>query len=293
MKLAFAADAAFRPAADDAHLALQRACTALWVATLSLMTAFMHNNAPAHRCLIARKIAKNLTMLHEEEQVFTVECRMIFSNLAQRWTAKADQLALQDERPRGGIRQPVPAPDRLRSVELVRARLHASRTASDVVALRRFANCWNQSRSFHVVNQFHQRRGRKAVQEAGAGRRRQCIRAEQRRGPQCQGRRCHPGLCRAAEAGHREPGREIRRRQRQGDDQRHRPLAGGCRESSAVLRQRGERGIGGQPTRGAAGCRRPRSSTTWPRATPCRPSRRSTTATPTSTTPSSRPTARC
>lgn len=107
MKLAFAADAAFRPAADEAHLALQRACTALWVATLSLMTAFMHNNAPAHRCLIARKIAKNLNMLHEEEQVFTVECRMIFSNLAQRWTAKADQLALQDERPRGGIRQPV------------------------------------------------------------------------------------------------------------------------------------------------------------------------------------------
>ena len=107
MKLASAADAAFHPAADDdARLALQRACTALWVATLSLMTAFMHNTAPAHRYLIARKIAKNLAMLHEEEQVFTAECRMIFSNLAQRWTAKADQLALQDERPRGGIGQP-------------------------------------------------------------------------------------------------------------------------------------------------------------------------------------------
>lgn len=93
-----------RPAAaNDDHIALQRACMALWVATLSLMTAFMHNNAPAHRYLIARKIAKNLSMLHREEQVFTTECRMIFNNLAQRWTAKADQLAHQDDQPRGGV----------------------------------------------------------------------------------------------------------------------------------------------------------------------------------------------
>src|SRR5512140_1584043 len=89
-------------AANGDRIALQRACTALWVATLSLMTAFMHNNAPAHRYLIARKIAKNLAMLHREEQVFTRECRMIFANLAQRWTAKADQLAHQEDRPRGG-----------------------------------------------------------------------------------------------------------------------------------------------------------------------------------------------
>ncbi len=90
-------------ASNDDRIALQRACTALWVATLSLMTAFMHNNAPAHRYLIARKIAKNLSMLQREELVFTAECRMIFSNLAQRWTAKADQMAHQDEQPRGGI----------------------------------------------------------------------------------------------------------------------------------------------------------------------------------------------
>ena len=90
-------------AANDDRIALQRACTALWVATLSLMTAFMHNAAPAHRYLIARKIAKNLSMLHREESVFTAECRMIFSNLAQRWSAKAEQLALQDDQPRGGI----------------------------------------------------------------------------------------------------------------------------------------------------------------------------------------------
>lgn len=74
-------------------LALSRACTALWVATLSLMTAFMHNTAPAHRLLIARKIARNLATLQQEDRVFTAECRMIFANLAQRWSAKAEQLA--------------------------------------------------------------------------------------------------------------------------------------------------------------------------------------------------------
>ena len=95
------------PAADAAPndheiLALTRACTALWVATLSLMTAFMQTSAPAHRYLIARKIAKNLAMLREEEACFTAECRMIFSNLAQRWSAKADQLARGDA-PRSGM----------------------------------------------------------------------------------------------------------------------------------------------------------------------------------------------
>jgi hypothetical protein len=80
-------------------LALSRACTALWVATLSLMTAFMQTGAPAHRYLIARKIAKNLHMLREQEEVFTPECRMIFANLAQRWSAKAERLAPEQQRP--------------------------------------------------------------------------------------------------------------------------------------------------------------------------------------------------
>jgi hypothetical protein len=84
------------------HLALSRACAALWMATLSLMTAFMQTPAPAHRYLIARKIARNLGTLREQD-CFTRECRMIFSNLSQRWTAKADQLARQEDRPRGGI----------------------------------------------------------------------------------------------------------------------------------------------------------------------------------------------
>jgi hypothetical protein len=83
-------------------LALSRACVALWMATLSLMTAFMQTPAPAHRYLIARKIARNLGTLREQD-CFTRECRMIFANLSQRWTAKADQLARQEDRPRGGI----------------------------------------------------------------------------------------------------------------------------------------------------------------------------------------------
>ncbi len=82
-------------------LALSRACAALWMATLSLMTAFMQTGAPAHRYLIARKIARNLGTLREQD-CFTAECRMIFSNLSQRWSAKADQLAPRDERSRGG-----------------------------------------------------------------------------------------------------------------------------------------------------------------------------------------------
>ncbi|MGZ5194066.1 MAG: hypothetical protein ACXWJM_01575 [Ramlibacter sp.] len=84
------------------ELALSRACAALWVATLSLMTAFMQTPAPAHRYLIARRIARNLGTLREQD-CFTRECRMIFSKLSQRWNAKAEQLAKQEDRPRGGI----------------------------------------------------------------------------------------------------------------------------------------------------------------------------------------------
>lgn len=88
--------------ADASAVTLPQACAALWTATLALMTAFMQNPAPAHRYLIARKIAKNLKLLHEQD-CFTTECRMIFSNLAQRWTAKADLLARDEDRPRGGF----------------------------------------------------------------------------------------------------------------------------------------------------------------------------------------------
>ena len=87
---------------DTDAIKLSRACTALWMATLSLMTAFMQTPAPAHRYLIARKISKNFALLHEQE-CFTVECRMTFNKLAQRWTRKAEALAHQEDRPRGGL----------------------------------------------------------------------------------------------------------------------------------------------------------------------------------------------
>ena len=83
-------------------LALSQACAALWMATLSLMTAFMQTAAPSHRYLIARKIARNLGTLREQD-CFTAECRTIFSNLSQRWSAKADQLARHEDLPRGGM----------------------------------------------------------------------------------------------------------------------------------------------------------------------------------------------
>jgi hypothetical protein len=101
METATAGRVAGNEGRSEQALALSRACTALWVATLSLMTAFMQTSAPAHRYLIARKIARNLGMLREET-CFTPECRMIFANLSQRWNAKADQLAPRDP-PRGGM----------------------------------------------------------------------------------------------------------------------------------------------------------------------------------------------
>jgi len=89
-------------ATDADALALSRACSALWIATLSLMAAFMQTSAPAHRYLIARKIARNLETLREQD-CFTPASRASFSKLSQRWTANADQLARQEDKPRGGI----------------------------------------------------------------------------------------------------------------------------------------------------------------------------------------------
>lgn len=87
---------------ENSEITLSQACAALWTATLALMTAFMQTPAPAHRYLIARKIAKNLHLLHEQD-CFTAECRLIFSNLSRRWNAKADDLAPREDRPRGGF----------------------------------------------------------------------------------------------------------------------------------------------------------------------------------------------
>jgi hypothetical protein len=83
-------------------MALARACGALWTATLSLMAAFMHTCAPAHRYLIARRIARNLATLQEQD-CFSASTRASFQKLSQRWNDKAEEMARQEQRPRGGI----------------------------------------------------------------------------------------------------------------------------------------------------------------------------------------------
>jgi len=94
------------PEPDASQLALQlaSACAALWTATLSLMAAFMKTPAPAHRYLIARRIARNLATLHRQEECFSDHSRASFLALSRRWSDRADRLAPgQQPRPRGGI----------------------------------------------------------------------------------------------------------------------------------------------------------------------------------------------
>ena len=80
------------PTPADAAQELARACGALWMATLSLMTAFMQNSAPAHRYLLARRIATNLATLREQE-CFDDATRASFDKLAARWLRKAELLS--------------------------------------------------------------------------------------------------------------------------------------------------------------------------------------------------------
>lgn len=90
-------------AASPAQAARQLAAAsrALWAATLSLMTAFMQTGAPAHRYLLARRIARNFDTLQRQE-CFDSGCRASFSRLARRWGARADSLAPERvARPRG------------------------------------------------------------------------------------------------------------------------------------------------------------------------------------------------
>lgn len=70
---------------------LQDASRALWLATLSLMAAFMHTQAPAHRYQMARRIARNFDTLREQE-CFSDDCRRRFARLGLRWHGKADLL---------------------------------------------------------------------------------------------------------------------------------------------------------------------------------------------------------
>lgn len=72
--------------------ALAGASYALWLATLSLMTAFMQNPAPAHRLLLARRISSNFDTLRQQDCFATVN-RQAFERLALRWQEQARLLA--------------------------------------------------------------------------------------------------------------------------------------------------------------------------------------------------------
>jgi hypothetical protein len=74
----------------EAAVALAAANRALWLATLSLMTAFMQMQAPAHRLLLARRIARNFDTLSRQE-CFDEGTRASFARLQVRWQAHAEQ----------------------------------------------------------------------------------------------------------------------------------------------------------------------------------------------------------
>jgi hypothetical protein len=76
------------PQSKNTRQALSQACQALWLATLSLMTAFMQTQAPAHRYLLARRIAANLHTLTGQDS-FAPPTRERFERLARRWEGVA------------------------------------------------------------------------------------------------------------------------------------------------------------------------------------------------------------
>ena len=84
--------AAAAPAGPEAAAQLAAASRALWVATLSLMTAFMQTGAPAHRYLLSRRIARNFDTLARQE-CFDTGCRASFDRLSRRWQSRSEQFA--------------------------------------------------------------------------------------------------------------------------------------------------------------------------------------------------------
>lgn len=83
-------------------LRLAEASRALWAATLSLMTAFMQTQAPAHRYLLARRISRNFDTLSRQD-CFDTGCRSSFTRLAARWQARAEQLSPTPKPARAGL----------------------------------------------------------------------------------------------------------------------------------------------------------------------------------------------
>ncbi len=102
---------AIRAAAPSADMAaLAQACHALWMATLLLMTAFMQTPAPAHRLLLARRIARNFATLRGEP-CFNSGTQASFARLQARWERKAQLLSpegVQDEGAIGWLRRLLP-----------------------------------------------------------------------------------------------------------------------------------------------------------------------------------------
>lgn len=91
------------PSDETTRQALSQACQALWLATLSLMTAFMQTQAPAHRYLLARRIAGNLHTLTGQDS-FATATRERFERLARRWEGVAVQYHPdQQSRPSEGL----------------------------------------------------------------------------------------------------------------------------------------------------------------------------------------------
>jgi hypothetical protein len=84
-------------------LALSQACKSLWLATLSLMTAYMQCHQPAHRYLLARRISRNFSTLYAQPECFNATQLASFARLSARWQDRADRLAPEDNRPRGGM----------------------------------------------------------------------------------------------------------------------------------------------------------------------------------------------
>ncbi len=83
--------------APETTQTLSEASRALWLATLSLMAAFMQTQAPAHRLLMARRIARNFATLREQD-CFSADCRGRFARLGARWSERADHLAGEPSR---------------------------------------------------------------------------------------------------------------------------------------------------------------------------------------------------
>jgi hypothetical protein len=66
------------------------------------MTAYLQQQAPAHRLLLARRIARNLETL-ERQDCFAAGCRASFARLARRWHARAEQFTPEGPSPRRGL----------------------------------------------------------------------------------------------------------------------------------------------------------------------------------------------